>query len=68
MQLRAMLRAEGVEGNEIRGGNWLGGRRGGWVLGCGQRLRIFKKRVPLPADWMSVREARELVSAGADGY
>jgi len=26
VQLRAMLRAEAVEGNEIRGGDWLGGR------------------------------------------
>jgi len=32
--LLLMLRLEGVEGNEIRGGNWLGGQRGDWVLGC----------------------------------
>ena len=35
MQLGSMLRVEGVEGNEIRGGDWLGGRLGVSRVGMG---------------------------------
>ncbi len=45
--LLLMLRLEGVEGNEIRGGNWLRGRRGeaelGWVS---HNFSNFSKKRP----------------------
>ncbi len=46
MQLRSMLRVEGVEGNEIRGGDWLGGRqlRRGTGMALTQLFNFFKKR------------------------
>ncbi len=48
VQLRAMLRGEGVEGNEIRGGNWL--RVASYVVERGWASHNFSKSAqPRPA-------------------